>query len=227
MRQLLTARNGRYFLAAAASFVAIIFSANIFRQEAAALTYGGTNNIAFHNRIHAGSIQPAFSTYANKRILLTCLNGMAGLRAQVNTPKYNIDYAGQCRTIVDGILETNPTDSFAWTIRAYASATLQDYEGMNHDLVMSWRTGPNEQWIARHRVDLEEKNVSNLSADARKINANDLKILILSQGGVLSIAKRYWSDDAFKKRITDIVETMPEKYQRRFVNWVRKAANET
>lgn len=224
MRSSMTASRSRYFLAIIACIIASVFAANIFRQEAEVLTYGSSDNISLHNRIHDGYVHAAYSAYANKRLLLTCRYGMSGIRLLVNTPDYNATYARQCQSISDDILKTNPTDSFAWTVRALSDSILQNFDAMNHDLVMSQRAGSHEQWIAKHRNEIAEANYDQLDEKARAANEADLAVLVVSKEGVLSIARRYWNDPGFRERITRIVEQLPTPYQRRFIYWVRTEA---
>ncbi|CAN7280640.1 hypothetical protein LJR255_001330 [Pararhizobium sp. LjRoot255] len=121
------------------------------------------------------------------------------------------------------IVSVTPTDSFAWLVRAAASVRLLASDEFNAALRQSQLTGPNEQWIARFRVELAETYFPRLSAETVKTEAADLKLLASSERGVKLIAKRYVSNPDFRARITAIVETMPPDRQIAFLGNVKKS----
>ena len=84
-------------------------------------------------------------------------------------------------------------------------------------------TGPNEQWIARYRVNLAETYFAQLSPAARKAEEADLRLLASSERGVKLIAQRYIADPDFRARITAVVETMPGERQAAFLRSVKRA----
>jgi hypothetical protein len=133
------------------------------------------------------------------------------------------DVVSRCAARAADIVATTPTDSFAWLVRAAASVRLLANDDFNAALRQSQLTGPNEQWIARLRVDLAENYFSRLSAETIKSEAADLKLLASGHKGVAVIARRYVSDPDFRARITAIVEAMPQDRQVAFLNNVKRS----
>lgn len=128
-----------------------------------------------------------------------------------------------CARRAADIVAVTPTDSFAWLVRAAASVRLLARDDFNMALRQSQLTGPNEQWIARLRVNLAENHFSKLSAETRQAETADLRLLASSERGVALIAQRYVSDPAFRARITAVVETMPQDRQIVFLRNVKKS----
>ncbi|WP_438750871.1 hypothetical protein [Pararhizobium sp. O133] len=131
----------------------------------------------------------------------------------------------RCADRAADIVETTPTDSFAWLVRAAASVRLAANEDFNIALQNSQLTGPNEQWIARFRVNLAENYFSALNPRSLKSEEADLRLLVSSEKGIKLIAKRYISNPDFRARITAVVETMPPRRQAVFLKVVKQAMN--
>jgi hypothetical protein len=202
---------------------AIVFSSVMVSKESVVLSYGPQTDLVQLGNIQQGLAEPGFSTYANKRLLLSCLYGIVGVYGLASTPASQAQFAKNCRLIADKVLGRSPTMSFAWAVRAAADGVLGDFSSMNRDLVASWRTGPNEQWVAEHRSNTAETYFSNLDAEASRAHEQDLAILVLSNSGIASIAQRYMNQPDFRERITEIVSKMSDTDQRRFVGSVRRA----
>ncbi len=126
--------------------------------------------------------------------------------------------AETCLSLSTEATNAMPASSYAWLVRAEASLAMADIDGFNTDLNYSQLTGPNEQWIADLRVELAEANLSLLSPQALAAHDRDLRLLVSSSVGLRNLARRYVTDVNFRERIADIVETMPETSQRRFIN---------
>ena len=108
-------------------------------------------------------------------------------------------------------------------MRAAASVRLLERDDFNAALRQSQLTGPNEQWIARFRVNLAETYFSQLDAKTVESEAADLKLLASSERGVELIAQRYIANPDFRARITAIVENMPQDRQIVFLRNVKKS----
>jgi hypothetical protein len=223
-------RSGRehprffYFIAILCCVAAVVFSAAMASKESVVLSYGPQTDLVHLGKIQRGEAEPGFSAYANKRLLLSCLYGIVSVYGLASTPAAHMQFAQNCLAIADKVLEQSPTMSFAWEVRAAANGVLGDFSSMNNDLVASWRTGPNEQWVAEHRSNTAETYLSKLDAEARRAHEQDLAILVLSNSGIASIAQRYMRQPDFRERITEIVSKMSDQDQRRFVGSVRRAA---
>lgn len=129
-----------------------------------------------------------------------------------------------CARRAADIVATTPTDSFAWLVRAAASVRLLARDEFNTALQRSQLAGPNEQWIARFRVNLAETYFPQLTARTIASEEADLRLLVSSEKGVLLIARRYISNPDFRARITAIVERMPQDRQIAFLRNVKRSA---
>src|SRR6218665_1360611 len=95
-----------------------------------------------------------------------CLQGLIVLDQSEMFDIRNAVLAEKCRLKSARIVENTPTDSFAWATNALASARLGKTELLNAALVASQQVGPNEQWIARRRVEVAEMFLVSLSTAA-------------------------------------------------------------
>lgn len=127
-----------------------------------------------------------------------------------------------CREIALSAVADYPTDSYAWSVAALASADVQDWPAMNSYLVRSQLTGPTEQWIAQTRVTVAQDNWAMLDDAAIVAAERDLRLMVVSIRGIRQLALRYIGDLEFRERIEALVATMPEENQRRFVSVVRR-----
>ncbi|OBZ97015.1 hypothetical protein ADU59_04800 [Pararhizobium polonicum] len=139
----------------------------------------------------------------------------------IEEPTRNV--VSTCASRAADIVATTPTDSFAWLTRAAASARLLADKDFNDALQQSQLTGPNEQWIARLRVNLAETYFPQLNAQSVKSEEADLRLLASSERGVQLIAQRYISNPDFRARITAVVEQMPQDRQIVFLKTVKKS----
>jgi len=128
-----------------------------------------------------------------------------------------------CADRAGEIVAEAPSNGFAWLTRAAASARLLRMEDFNLALRNSQLTAPNEQWIARYRVNLAETYFAQLNPAARKAEDADLRLLASSERGVKLIAQRYIASPDFRARITAVVETMPPQRQISFLRSVKRA----
>ncbi|TPP03696.1 hypothetical protein [Rhizobium glycinendophyticum] len=196
-----------------------------FTQELPVLSYGDGASIGATEALRDGDLKPTSSYYGHKRLMLACMQGMTGLWYSVADDAQRQMLAKNCLDLALQYTAKTPVDSFGWVLAARASFILHNVDGMNRYLAYSKAAGPNEQWIAAHRVELFETARTNLS-EINKTNAErDLELMVTSLTGIRSVAQRYLSDADFRERITDIVETLPERDQRRFITNVRRAAS--
>ncbi|MGV8833382.1 MAG: hypothetical protein ACOH2N_15525 [Devosia sp.] len=171
---------------------------------------------------------PGLSIESENQALLDCtgaLQAMHSLAMMYRTPEQRAQLVPKCLAMSDNLAERSPSNAYAWYVGALASAQIEDWNGFNQRLAMSWRAGRIEQWIGELRVALAEGNYSRLDDITTANNALDLHMLVLSTRGVHAIAQRYVSDPGFRERITAIVETLPVEDQNRFVADVRRFAN--
>lgn len=193
-------------------------------KEAPVLGYGISASIETTEAIRNQTLGPTLSYYGHKRLMLECAQSMTGLWYSVADQGQREMLAKSCLRYALEYTDSTPIDSFGWLIAARASFTLNDIDGMNRYLAYSKAAGPNEQWIAAHRVELWEAARSSLSQDNQARANSDLALMVTSLTGIKAVAQRYISDSDFRDRITEIVEKLPERDQRRFISNVRRAA---
>ncbi len=174
------------------------------------------------------SALPGLSIASQNQALLDCYNtlqSMQSLLMMYRTAEERDAVAPRCLAMADYLAQRNPSFAYTWYIGALASAYLNDWDGFNERLALSFRTGATEQWIGELRVALAEDNYDHLDEITLAANDADLHMLVLSSRGVHAIAQRYVSNPEFRERITVIVEAMPAQNQTRFIADVRRFAN--
>lgn len=127
-----------------------------------------------------------------------------------------------CAATAHAISTVNPTQSYAYYIEAAAAARLADWPAFNDRLLLSYLTGPSEQWIATWRVNLAETFYDNLDQTLQVQHADDLRVMASSRAGLGPLVAWYRADPDFRERMTTILETMPALYQRRFISYLRR-----
>lgn len=176
----------------------------------------------------AANVQVAGLSIATNRLVVdNCYDALTSIYGIVQPTIKSRAVASNCLAQADAVTQAMPTHSFAWFVGALAALRLEDPSGFADRLRQSQLTGPREQWIAELRVGLAEDNFDLLPSDVRELNDRDLGLLVVSDRGIASIAQRYVRDEAFRERITSIVEQLSEHDQQRFVNSVGIAAPET
>lgn len=174
-----------------------------------------------------GAELPALSIAGQNDALLDCataLDSTQSLALMYSAPEARAQIAPKCLAMADRLAQQTPSNAYAWYVGARASAALEDWDGFNRRLALSWRTGPTEQWIGELRVALAEDHYDRLDSQTAAANDADLHMLVLSTRGVRAIAARYVANPGFRERITAIVETMPAQNQARFLANVRRFA---
>jgi hypothetical protein len=175
----------------------------------------------------AFSSSPPISSPSRRSVLLDCTEALEALNS-LEMRFLGEDVRGQvvdyCDRLAMQITATAPTDAFAWFVAAQASASREDWAGMNRRLDKSRQMGPNELWVAQFRARLAEDHYGALDEATSEGRIEDIKMLVTSGLGIRAVAERYVRDPAFRERVTQIVETLPELDQRRFATNVRLAA---
>jgi hypothetical protein len=195
-------------------------------QELPILSYGDGASVDTIEALRDGSLKPTLSYYGHKRLMLGCMQSMTGLWYSVADESRRQTLAKNCLDYALQYTAKTPIDSFGWVVAARASFIVDDTDGMNRYLAYSKATGPNELWIAAHRVELAEGARAYLSLASRTNADSDLAVMVASFTGIRGVAQRYLSDSEFRERITRIVERLPERDQRRFIGNVRSAASD-
>lgn len=160
----------------------------------------------------------AFSTASDTQLTDTCLRVVTSALGRVLPTASRQKMTENCTLLITYILASSKNNSYAWFLRAYLKNGANNQTDFNAALIKSYQTGPNEQWIAELRVLLAENAFGQLSEKAKAGHFLDLALLVQSRRGIRSIARRYVKDPDFRDRITDVVETLTDAAQRRFVS---------
>ena len=201
--------------------------ATLFRIESAVLTYGGAENAVLQDDIFNGTVSQGYSAYADQRLLSACLAGMTGVRKLANTADDNARFAARCMSLADAAIARVPDASFAWCVKAQASALIGDFAAMNNALRKSRELGKYEGWIAQNRNLIAEENFANLDPDARAGNDADLALMATSSAGIFAISRLYRQDPEFRDRMSRIASKLPPDAQDRFVYELKRGLGAT
>lgn len=166
------------------------------------------------------------SSYSKEVVMKECLSTALGFSdVQLLYPSAR-GAVEKCFDRAGEIVSKTPSDSFAWFVKAVASARLFRDEPFNEALQLSQKMGANEQWIARERFALSEFYLSRVNSSTMAGHETDLALLASSYQGVKLIARRYVNNPEFRARITEIVEKRPPAEQRRFISNIKLAMRE-
>jgi hypothetical protein len=186
----------------------------------------GVGDAALYQSIVDGRLQPGSSELSKRVVLVDCLDVGRSFFAQVQSAARREALLDRCDDLAAGIAASSPSYTFGWYVAAAMAAARGDAFKLNERLVRSQRTGRYEQWVAEQRVQLGEENLTLLDDAARAGHDADLAMLVQSQRGIASIARRYIGAAAFRERITGIVEALPMEDQRRFLAEIQRLARD-
>ena len=216
-------RRKSYFFASVLHVAAFFVACYFGLIESSVLKYGPLQDQTFRKRVMDVPVGVGFSNYSENRLLSNCLNGLNAFDQKLATAPDKATFSGICKQYSKLIAEKSPFNSLAWTVAASSSQQIGDMVAMNTALVRAQRIAPNEQWLAIGRYQLAVDNVGSLSDEAKSAYDSDLALLAQSKFGVRAIAQRYVSNPDFREHIINIVSTLPEQTQKRFLNSVRAA----
>ncbi len=168
--------------------------------------------------------ETGLSIVANQFVLDQCLAASTSLFGRTRASTDRASVLDHCMTAAKQSSNEMPASSYAWLIYGLTAGQLGRAAEFNDGIQRSWETGANEQWLAELRVGQTEENFSVAIEPTKAVERHDLAMLVVSQRGIASIAKRYVSDPGFRDRVVAIVETLPTPDQQRFVSAVKQAA---
>lgn len=215
----------KYFLAAIVSGLglALVGVIGVFAEFKPYLEPRNTPQQRFETA-EIGVLAPGFSNDAHMLAINDCMQVTSGFFGRAQPTQRRSAAVENCALLADRIIAGSPAHGYAWLLRATTAKEYGVWSQFNNALFQSQRVNPSEQWLAELRVQLFEDHFENLSDAARRAEASDLTMLVQSRRGIRSIANRYVDNEAFRERITSIVEALPPEVQARFVNTVRHAA---
>lgn len=207
----------------AASVLLLLGAVATTYSESRSYIEGGLTPAEGFAALRGGQRSPGFSIASTRLVLDGCYDAMLGVYGRVQPTAARMTVADNCRTLVRAVTAAMPTYSFAWYVGALAALQRDQPEELVVSLRQSQLTGPTEQWLAELRVALAEEHRNLLPDDVLANNDGDLALLVVSNRGIASIAKRYVDDPSFRERITAIVEQLPEPDQQRFISTIETA----
>jgi hypothetical protein len=213
----------RKWIAMLCCMLMFIFSSYGLWRELTPFLAQPVSDMRVGNDLAPGDLEFGLSSYSKMLVMTDCFRIVRTYGGLDMADEMVRNAVSNCSDRAADVVATTPTDSFAWLVRAAASALLLAKDDLNVSLQNSQLTGPNEQWIARFRVNLAESNLTHLTARTLEAEKADLRLLVSSEKGVLLIAKRYISNPDFRSRITAIVEQMPQDRQIVFLRTVKRS----
>ena len=201
--------------------ILLMAAGRLLANETAVIFRPGEEEPGFAERIAVLSRLPFLSAYAQGALLTDCHQALNSTRNLVRPRNETAGLTSACETVAERAIGSLPTHSFAWLVAAEARAATGNIAGVNAALALSRNTGPNEGWIADFRVALAETYLDRLDAGNRAGHDRDIKLLVASTDRIRLVGQRYMRDPDFRKRVTDIVATMPADHQRRFLTVIR------
>lgn len=213
------------FLSLWAIALLVLASVSAF-SELRPFVAGGGDRASRYQAYVDGTSVSGFSSFSQTLVLQDCLKMVTSIYGRLQPQDQRTSVLENCRGEAAAITERAPTQSLAWFVQALIAAETDNPDTLNLTLAKSRLAGPNEQWIAEVRVELAEKNYDLLNAENLKGNDQDLLMLVRSNRGVRTIARRYIQKPEFRRRVADLVETLPEETQQKFVRNVRSTARQ-
>lgn len=174
--------------------------------------------------IYQDRIRIGFSQLSARVVLDSCTEATTSVYGRMQPVDRRNVVIANCIGQSNLISEAMPTNGLAWYVGAFLAAEQTDFDAMNSHLEHSYRTSPNEQWIAELRVKLAEKFFEQLDESYGDLHRRDLAMIVQNSRGIRNIAARWVRYPDFRERITEIVNELPEQSQAKFVRRVRAAA---
>lgn len=171
-----------------------------------------------------GELALPVAEVSRAELLGVCYTTAGSLYARAQPTVRRRSLLEACHDLAAGTTRDAPTLGLAWLIGASSSGELDRRNDFNHEILTSVVVAPREQWLAELRVDLVERYYTLANEAVIAAEVGDLKILLLSQRGISSIAQRYVDQPDFRERVADVVATLPAAAQRRFVDEVKRGA---
>lgn len=125
-----------------------------------------------------------------------------------------------CLNIATSNASRAPLSSNDWFIsstlaqRAGETSRMQDY------LAASYRSGPNEGWIAERRGPFAYSVETHLATSFRALIDRDFALMLQTERGTRALAKLYLTNEAIRERLVNIAVGLGQTRQQRFLSLV-------
>lgn len=177
----------------------------------------------------------ATATTSSRNAIFPALDSRLARRARLDTCRLRIetlkrrnaameaihDAERDCLALSESIVGRAPLSSNEWFVAATLASSLGDIVRMRKYLAASYRTGPTEQWIAERRAFFTHEHAAQLPAMFQTLVDQDVLLMLKTETGIRTVAKRYVSDPALRQRLVDVALTLEPGRQQRFVDLVR------
>ena len=210
--------------ALAASSLAIFIAASLtVFAEAQIFLVSRLDQSARLEALQGGVVRDGPSTYSKRLYLDDCLAALTSVRGRTLRPANRAMLGASCRDGALKIVETNPTNGFAYYIAALASAVLGDWNSFNARLADSREVSPGEEWLSELRVKLADERKELLDSDGETALDRDVATLAQSGRGIRVLAHKAVVDEVFRERVVSVLKNLTEEDKRAFLNAYRSA----
>ncbi len=156
----------------------------------------------------------------------SCEESLAvNMAAAMLTDAYNAT-AQACLDQADAILSQSPSFAIAHLVRATALDALDgDRADVRAAVLASAATAPGSAWMALDRLRIMIPEFEAADPDLRGVMAQDVMMAALAADGAPVLAELYVRHPEIRTFVTEVVETLEPRVQRRFITAVRGAAS--
>ncbi len=160
------------------------------------------------------------SDLARRSRLATCLDVLRPLSGDTSETSTALTKA--CLAIAESYAARAPLSANAWFVAATLAYRLGDIERTRSYLGASFRTGPNEQWVAERRALFAYGVRDKLGAELLARLDADFLLLLRTRAGIRTLARRYVFDPTLREHLVGLAETTEPQFQRRFLDIVKE-----
>lgn len=182
----------------------------------------GTDSIL---ELRTGALKPGLAISTQRDYLLKCSSALSSYDLLRETEDQQRALTDACQATANAMAAGQGANSLAWLVSAQLAARRSDYAAMNLGLRNSYATAPYEQWLASLRFDLAESYLANLEPDVSASHVADIRLMATSNLARRRLVATYLNNESFKSRAIEIIQTLPDDQQRRFVQSVRQSAS--
>lgn len=161
--------------------------------------------------------RPGASTASKTLILDDCRDVTTSLVGLAQSSERREALVSACMDYATAFATESPANSNAWLVVAQMAAKLDNEETFNRGIYMSRLTAPSSNWIVDDRLLLAREYYEWLDEANRDGFAADIRQLMLSETGTRFVAALYNDFVNVRGLITDVVETLDEGRQQRFL----------
>ncbi|HTM76062.1 MAG TPA: hypothetical protein VL133_00315, partial [Devosia sp.] len=206
---------------AGVSALTMAISAYGFSQEISHFSAAGDTAAARIAEFADGDRSPGLSSITQAAFLRDCRNAIIA-QAGLDLPQAQRGaLQNACSNGALAITLSNPASSLAWMTAAHAKLASGNYLAANIDLEKSYRTGPNEGWVALLRAELVELNYSRIARGLLPHHDHDLTMILTNRDRDF-VAGLFVAHPESRERITTLADTLPEPDKVRFLHSVQR-----